>query len=295
MKYAIGVDFGASVIKAVLVRGSRVVRCAERATEARKGKKKAIENILKIIESISSSIPKKDISGVGIGVPGYLDRRRSVILNLPNMPGWKNMPFKRVMQERLGKRVFLENDARCAALAEKTLGAGRGAENFVVVTIGTGIGGGLVINGELYKGSSNAGEIGHMKISPGGLRCSCGSEGCLESLASGSAIKKKAKAVLGKDMDCAELARLSAEDPRARGVFEEAGRCLGIGLANIVNMLNPEAIVIYGGLTGSGFLLGSAKREMKRHALFRCRVMRGRIRHAGALGAALLAKNPGGA
>jgi glucokinase len=192
-----------------------------------------------------------------------------VITDPPNLPGWHNVPLARIVRERLGAPALLENDANCAGIGEHNFGAGRGFRHMIFITISTGIGGGLIIDNELYTGASGAaGEVGHMGVAPSdGRICGAGHPGCLEAYASGTAIAARAKEAIaqGRLPRATQLVKeqpplsaqtvyLAAEqgEIEAAGIIHEAGTYLGIGLATLINAFNPQAIVIGGGLTHMG-------------------------------------------
>jgi glucokinase len=226
-----------------------------------------------------------EVEAVGLGIPSLMDRRsgRSVLaVHLP----LEDLPVADVMAERLGLPVFVDNNANLATLAEHRAGAAQGAAHVLMLTLGSGIGGGLILGGELYRGSVGAaGELGHLTVDPGGPPCHghCPNRGCLESLCSGTALAREAL-YLARERPESGLARALAEgrplagplvtelahdgDPVARIAIERVGRWLGIGLASLVNIFNPEVVVIGGGVVGAGeLLLAPARAELARRAL----------------------------
>jgi glucokinase len=227
----------------------------------------------------------EEVVAVGFGIPCTIDRRTGVAVYSTHLP-IVDLPFGSLMSERLGLPVSVDNDATCAVLAEARYGAGRGCSNVVLLTLGTGIGGGLYLDGRLFRGMSGAGgEMGHMVIDSDGPPCqgNCPNRGCLEALASGSALVREVALRVGREPDTA-LGRAMEEgvplsgplvtefahdgDPVARGAIEVIGRNLGIGLANLVNIFEPEVIVIGGGVIAAGeMLLEPAREEMRRRAL----------------------------
>lgn len=241
---------------------------------------------------------------------GPLDLARGVVTTPPNFPGWRDVPLRAMLEEALGLPVLLENDANAQAYGEYRFGAGRGAHHLLFVTVSTGIGGGIVMDGRLYHGASGAaGEVGHLPLDPDGPPCGAGHPGDLEALASGTAIARAAREALetgrcpiltrivaeGRDADAeavAEAAQLGDAD--AGVIIERAGRYLGMGLAGLVNVLNPECVVLGGGLTNIGEpYLAPAKEELARRAfpqaLADVRVTVGSLgEQAGALGAVAL-------
>lgn len=248
------------------------------------------------------------VLGVGIGCPGPLDTRTGRVIETPNL-GWVDVPIRDLVSAAVGLPATLENDANCATYGEWWQGAGRGVGTLVGITLGTGVGGGLVLDGVLHRGASGvAGEVGHMTIRFDGRRCGCGNHGCLEAYASGPSIASRAVegieggaasmlvAMVGGALDrvtattVSEAARLG--DPFAREIVDETARLLGVGVAALVNLLNPGAVVIGGGVTAAGdALFGPLRNEVRRRA-FRtaveaCRIVPARYpAEAGVTGAA---------
>lgn len=231
-----------------------------------------------------AGVAAKGLGAIGLDTPGWVDVHEGVVPAAPQLPGWHNTPIVRIMTERFGARVLLENDANAGALGENTFGAGRGARQMVYITVSTGVGGGIIADGKLYGGArGSAGEIGHTIIDPAGPRCGCGNHGCLEALASGTAIAKRGSEVLargeaptlqrlvaGRDRVTAALVAEAADagDRACAEIYTEAGRFLGLALANLVNLLSPEAIVIGGGVSRSHHLfLPQAENTMRALAL----------------------------
>jgi len=220
------------------------------------------------------------VSAIGIACGGPLDRKTGVLHKVPNLPGWEGICLTKVFSEEFGVPAYLDNDATAAALGEAMFGAGRGVDHFVYFTISTGIGGGIIIDGKPYRGcGENAGEFGHTKIVPDGPPCNCGDRGCLESLASGTAIARIAREGLQsgaqsvirewmcspEDVTAELVARAAAQaDPFAREIWSQAMRYLGLGIANVVNVLNPRLVILGGGVTKAGDLLFAPVREVVR-------------------------------
>ncbi len=221
--------------------------------------------------------------GIGLGSPGPLDRETGTVLETPNL-GWRNFPLRDLIANSIGLPAALDNDANAATLGEWWQGAARGVDNVLGVTLGTGIGGGLVLNGEVYHGASDvAGEIGHTTIDSNGRKCACGNYGCLEAYASGPAIAARAVEglhagapsllpdLVDGDVDRITAAHVSeaiiAGDTYAAEVMRDTAKFLGIGVANLVNILNPEMIVISGGVTRAGdHLFGPLRSEVRKRA-----------------------------
>jgi len=198
-------------------------------------------------------------TSIGVACGGPLDSQTGTIYSPPNLPGWDGVPVKTLLAERFGLPTFVENDANAGALAEHRFGAARGARNVVYLTLGTGIGGGIIVEGRLYRGTTDdAGEIGHTTILPDGPECLCGKRGCLEALVAGPAIGKRAQRLACEHPDSL-MRRLAGEDAitavhaldaarqgdrAAREVWRETGHYLGLGIANLIQVLNPQVVVI---------------------------------------------------
>lgn len=219
-----------------------------------------------------AKVPFTQISAIGLGAPGISNPETGIVYRSPNLPDWHGVPLQDIVAKRLGKKVFLINDANAAALGEMEYGAARGCRNFIYITISTGIGGGIIIDGNLYTGANSmAGEIGHMTIEPDGLPCNCGGSGCWELYASGSAIARRAREDIqsGKktrllELSGGDLNKIDApliekaakqKDALARKLIAETARYLGIGFGSIINIFNPDMIIIGGGLSKMGDLL----------------------------------------
>ncbi len=284
----IGIDLGGTKISTGLVGGNgAIVAHHYQETLAAEGEQTVIRRMLDGARRVmaQAGVSESQVAAVGVGAPGPLDLEAGVVLAPPNLPGWERVPLKRLIEDSLGIATFLENDANAAALGEHRFGAGRGAAHVIYVTVSTGIGGGLILDGDLYHGDSGgAGEIGHMTIMPGGPLCGCGNRGCLEALASGTAIARRARERVAEGAptliaDLAEgnpkriTAKLVAEaadrgDKEAEAILTEAMDYLGIGMTNLVNLFNPQIIVIGGGLTNVGErLFRPVRQAIARHAL----------------------------
>jgi glucokinase len=269
-------------------------------------RQQVLDALVGVVEEALAATP--EVERVGFGIPALMDRDRAVSQECVHLP-LAGLPLRDLMTERLDRPVVVDNDANCALLAEARAGAAKGADDALLLTLGTGIGGGILARGEIYRGGGSAGELGHTVVEFDGRRCPCGSRGCLETVASGSAI-----AVAGADAAHAEpnsglgraraagreitgplVTELAAEgDPAAVEVLAEAGRKLGAGLASLANALNPDVIVIGGGASAAGdLLLDPARDEVRRSALGPNRDVPVLLAHfgdeAGMLGAALMA------
>jgi len=313
----IGIDLGGTKIGTGLVGGDgRIIAHDYEPTRAVEGQRAVIGRMLDGARRVmaQAGVHGSQVAAVGIGAPGFLDIEAGVVVAPPNLPGWERVPLKQLIEDQLGISTFLENDANAAALGEYRFGAGRGAEHMIYVTASTGIGGGLILDGKLYHGESGgAGEIGHMTIMPDGPRCGCGNHGCLEALASGTAIARVARerVTRGAPTLIANLAegdperitaKLVAEaagqgDEVAEDILAEAMNYLGIGMANLVNLFNPQVIVIGGGLTNIGEKLFGPVRQVIDRRAFRATAQAVRVAPAelgdnvGVLGAAAVAQS----
>ncbi len=289
MRWLIGIDIGGTnlVVGAVSEDGQRVHGLVSEPTGVPDGPDAVIERILTLARDVIASTRQTDrsaeILGVGIGSPGPLDRKQGLVIFTPNLR-WKNMPLRDRIGDALGLPAALDNDANCAMLGEHWVGAAKGAKSAVCFTLGTGVGGGIVVDGELVHGASDAAaEIGHITIDVNGRRCGCGNDGCLEAYASGPAIARRAQEAIeaGASTDILTRAGGDAAKITAQTVFEAAAagdaladelvrdtaRYLGVGIANLLNILNPEVVVICGGVTGAGdHLFVPLRREVARRA-----------------------------
>jgi glucokinase len=231
-------------------------------------------------------------------VPGAVDCDKAIVVQAPNLPSLINFELKAELEKRLGWPVFLENDANAAAVGEMWLGAARGCRDVVSVTLGTGVGGGVILNGKLWRGShGSAGEIGHTTVDPfSGLKCKCGNTGCLELFASATAIVRMARE-LGMNEPTAEEVYEAGRngDEQAQSVFKRFGMYLGIGLANLINLIDPQVIVITGGAVNGWDLFADEMYRQVDERAFRATAQQVKIArsgcgdNAGLLGAARLA------
>jgi glucokinase len=274
------VDLGGSkVLSLVATPDGEVLARDRRPTLAPEGPEAVLRQIEDSLRAAvaEAGLTLAELRAVGIASPGPLDVRTGVVSHPPNLPGWGELPLRRLMEERLGLPVAVDNDATAAAVGEHAFGAGRGARHMVFVTVGTGIGGGIICDGRPYRGKSGAaGELGHIVVQTDGPPCGCGNRGCVEALASGTAIARRARELLAAGR-AAALARLTAggEQPTAelvhraaldgdedcRALLSEAGRYLGVALASYANALDPELIVLGGGVLQAGEMLLAPARE----------------------------------
>jgi len=267
--------------------GSALHALDSEPTHAEAGQTDVLDRLITLaqrtIERTRKEVRGADIIGVGVGAPGPLDTKRGIVLLTPNL-GWVNLPLRQIIHERLGLPAALDNDANCAVLGEWWMGAARGTRNAIGITIGTGIGGGIIVDGKLYHGASDcAGEIGHTTIDTEGRRCKCGNYGCLEAYASGPNIAMRAVEEIKAgavsrlaDYVGGDLRQVTAQtvyqaahdgDQLALEVVNDTAKFLGVGIANLLNVFNPEVVVVCGGVTLAGDrLFDPLRREVARRA-----------------------------
>lgn len=259
-----GVDLGGTKIKTGLVyEGGRVINSLKVPTDANDGPEAVIGRIIKSIEDTirTSGVKISIIDGIGIGVPGQIDIQKGTVVNLTNLPGWGNIPLKDTINKYFNIPVKIENDGNCAAFAEYIAGAGKCADVFLYMTVSTGIGGGVVINGEIFHGANcGAVEIGHMSIDLDGPKCGCGSYGCFEAMASGTAIARFAKegaasieTVLNEikgEINAMHVFDAAREgDKFSISLLDREAFYLGVGISNMIALYNPRVIAIGGGVS----------------------------------------------
>ena len=288
-KHFVGVDLGGTTLTAAVVdvnTGERVGRHRV-PTDAKEGHDAVMARMADLVgEAIyDAGMEKSDVGGVGVGVPGVLDLEQGMTLFLPNLPGeWRKVPLRDTLQDATGLPVTLLNDVRSFTLGEKTFGAGRNVDTMVCFAIGTGIGGGIVIDGELHLGlGGTAGEVGHHVIDPFGPRCGCGSRGCLEAHASGPAIVAMGLKAITQGRTTSIGERVSYDlnkvtpkviaeaaydgDAIAQEIYERAGFFIGIGVANLITIISPEMVVIGGGVAQAGDILFDPIRRTARETV----------------------------
>ncbi len=285
-----GVDLGGTNVKIALVaEGGKIKTRGRLSTLDYQNKEEIIEGILCCIDRLLAGFGrvKMPLCGIGIGAPGLVDSVNGIVHELPNINGWDSVPLKDIIEKRTGIATFTDNDVNLMALGEFTYGAGRGAKDVICLTLGTGVGGGIILDGKLYRGATlSAGEIGHMAIDKNGPQCSCGSFGCLEryvgnryivesvveKLKKAGSDKSKIVELAGGDLDkiTPEIIEQAARkgDRIAIGVWEEVGSNIGVILAGVVNLLNPERIIIGGGIAKAGELLfGPIRKAVRARAM----------------------------
>jgi len=290
-RWLIGVDIGGTntVVAAVPYQGGEPAAIRRVSTRPERGAEATVADIATMTEAVITEVlsaeggTRRDVLGVGIGCPGPLDLARGIVGSTPNLK-WDGFPIRDRVSEAVGLPASLDNDANCATYGEWWQGAGRGTRSLVGVTLGTGIGGGFIEDGRLLRGASgSACEIGHTTIDFNGRRCACGNDGCLEAYASGPNIAARAREGLASgvfsllpelvDGDLEKITAatvheaLTSGDDYARRVMTETAGFLGVGLANLVNTLNPQMIVVVGGVTRAGeHLFGPLRAEVRRRA-----------------------------
>ena len=301
----IGIDLGGTNLKLALTdRNFRIKARRMISTAGFLKKEDLIEGIVISVNRIidDNGLRKNQILGVGIGLPGPVDSKSGLVHFFPNIPGWKNVKLKTLLQRKLRLPVCIDNDANLMALAEHAIGAARGMQNALCVTLGTGVGAGLVCAGKLYRGSTYAaGEIGHVPLNEKGPKCNCGGIACLEAYIGNKRIAKAAKAAFRKDISLEELsARAKKGDAKAIRIWQMVGRYLGLALSGAVNLLNLDAIVIGGGVANAGSsLLNEARAVVKKRAMSvqarHVKIVKARLGNdGGMLGAAILARSYSG-
>lgn len=283
----LSIDLGGTKILAAIVDAAgKILYRDQSPTPATQGVNAVVSGMVQSARYViaQANLTAADLAAIGIGAAGPSNPETGILFTSPNLPGWKDVPLRDMITCELGRPTFLINDAKAAALGELYYGAARGARNFIYVTISTGIGGGIVIDGKIYLGAiGTAGEVGHMTIEADGPLCTCGNHGCWEALASGWAMAREARRRIeagakttildytggGTDKITAEAIQRAAElgDTLAQELIGRTGYYFGVGLASLINIFNPELIVIGGGLANMGdMLLNPAYKEAQERA-----------------------------
>ena len=282
--HVLGVDVGGTKLATVLAtRSGEILHKVRRPTEADRGPNLGVARLVSMLRQnlAETQIVHEDIIGIGVACGSPMDAEQGIILGPPNLQSWNPVPIKAILETEFGLYTQLENDANAGALAEWLFGAGRGKRNVTYMTMGTGIGGGLILDGRLYRGANgNAGEVGHMRVvHQEGPACGCGKRGCLEAFCSGPSIARRTKEALAENMHstildlAGELDAVSAEhlfaaarqgDALALRLVDETAYYMGIGLANIIQALNPEVVVLGTIATEQGdFFLDRVRRVVR--------------------------------
>lgn len=265
MPFAIGVDIGGTYFRlAVVDEKGRCGAIKKIASESHLGPRRLIDKVATAISELMAETPATPV-GIGIGIAGAVDHVKGVVRFSPNLPGWNRIPLSKIVEDRFGQPVWVDNDANLIAFGEKWQGAGRRYEDFLCITVGTGAGGGLILQNKIWHGCGTAGEIGHMTIERDGARCNCRNYGCLETIASATGLVRMAREGFERKKEGLLAQRISSDysalsaclitdmanqkDPWALELFAELGRALGVAIANVMNLLCLEAIIIGGGVS----------------------------------------------
>ena len=310
-KYAIGVDLGGTTIKlGIVTNNGKIINKISIRTEAEKGPKKVIANLISGINELTNN-SKFKITGIGIGCPGVVTPGKGIVEKPPNLPGWDKVNIGKIISKEFNKPVFVDNDANAAAIGELTFGSGKKYKSFIMITLGTGVGGGIVINKKIYHGDFGAaGEIGHISIDFKGPKCNCGSCGCIEAYAGNLYLRARVRTELRKhpeskmwkliNNDLSKVSprnvQLAAEtgDAFAKSVIDELGMHLGSAFASLCNVLDISVFVIGGGIAGFGKpLFDSIKKTISKRVMApirpRVRVLPAKLKNdAGIKGASAL-------
>src|SRR5215831_14383154 len=267
--FAIGVDLGGTNLRIAAVDSDgRVLDRISADAEVARGRDYVLDEMCESVRTLAAKFGgARRMVGIGVGVPGIIDRQTGMVHESPNLPGWRDYPARDEIERRLRTKVILENDANAAAMGEKWLGSAKHVDDVCMLTLGTGVGGGLVLQGKIWHGMTGmAGELGHITVDPEGVTCGCGNQGCLEQYASATAVKRMAAEAVARGQ-APELARAMNRDPdlspkaiyqmavqsdeAALQIFRNVGQALGIALANMINVLNLPMYVIGGGMANA--------------------------------------------
>lgn len=307
--FVIGIDLGGTKISGALAnKEGKVQSLFVVPTEAELGEERVLSNIFTVIEKVmvESRVTLDHIDAIGIGSPGVLDLDAGTIITSPNLP-FKNFELVKKLKQYFNVSIYLDNDANIATIGEYMLGAGKGKDNIVYVTVSTGVGGGAIINGEVYRGNTaNALEVGHMTLDPNGPICGCGNPGCLEAISSGTAIAKRAKEALASKVETSlrqydtitsyeVFVEAKNGDPVASEIVDRALTYLGIGIGNLMLAFDPSMVIIGGGVSKVGDILFDKVQSIVNRRTFKtisesCEIVPARLSgDAGVLGAVSLA------
>lgn len=308
-KYVIGVDLGGTKIStAISTIEGKILKNLVLPTKAEEGEKAVLGRIMETIDTVlrESSIEIDEIEAIGIGSPGPLDAKKGIIVTTPNLP-FKNYNLVQPLKDNYKIPVYLDNDANVAAIGEYMFGAGRGKNSIVYFTVSTGVGGGAVLDGKVYRGhTSNALEIGHITVDPNGPRCNCGNIGCLEAMSSGTSIAKRGKEAVSTNVETSlknyenitsyEVFKEAENgDEVSKDIIDKALTYLGIGVANAISIFDPEMIIIGGGVSKAGDIVFDTIRKVVNKRCFKtmaesCEIVpAGLGAEAGVVGAVALA------
>jgi len=285
-RFAIGVDLGGTNLRIAAVDSNgKLLEKTTTSTAVSRGRNLVIDEMCAVIQqTVTRFRSGGDLAGIGIGVPGIIEMQTGMVRESPNLPDWRDYPVRDEIERRLRTTVVLENDANAAALGEKWLGAAAAVNDMCMLTLGTGVGGGIVLNSSVWHGMTGmAGELGHINVDPNGPACNCSSRGCLEQLASATAIKRMAVEAIATGK-APELARAMHEDPEfsskvvhqmatqgdepAKEIFRRVGDALGVALADLVNIFNLPMYVVGGGVASAWDAFAPAMMERVRKNSF---------------------------
>jgi glucokinase len=297
-EYSIGVDLGGTNLRAAAIdRSGKILQKISGSTKLSAGRDAVVEDIVAAMKSLRSSVAADRLVGIGLGTPGFILLEKGIITDSPNLPEFVNFPIRDEIERLLGAPVILENDANAAALGEKWMGAGREVNDLVLLTLGTGIGGGIISGGKVLHGFLGmAGELGHMTVVPNGNPCGCGNRGCLEKHASATAIATMARLMgLGDHLTSEEVyVAAKAGNAKAQTVFTCMGEALGTALATLVNAFNFPLYLLSGGVLPAWDLFAPSMLDEMRRRSFIFRTTQTRVEkavlgnEAGLFGAAYL-------
>jgi len=310
--FAIGIDLGGQSIKGALVdTKGKIIKDIVVPTEGSKGPKHVIRVMRNLVKDLSDIAITKNgkVVGACVATPGLVDMKEWIVRIAPNLPGWVDVPLLKEMQKGFDFPLYLENDANAAAYGEFWIGAGKNVKTMIVLTLGTGIGGGLILDGKVWHGADGSGgEVGHINLYPNGIPCGCGNPGCLEAHTSAIGITKRTKMAIEageqsliKKMVKGDLDKISPKvvyqaatkgDKLAKKILEDTGRDIGVGIMSLVNLLNPEMVALGGGVMEAGdYILKPAKDEFRKRGfkwlIARTKIVKAKLgNEAGRVGAA---------
>ena len=259
-RFIIAIDLGGTNLKCALLDSNLKIKAKSSfSTKSFDNQHKLIQGITDSVDSfiLNQRLKRSSILGVGIGVPGPVDTLKGIVHFLPNIPGWKEVKLKKILEEKTKLPVFIDNDAKLMTLAEHEAGAAKKYKNVLCLTLGTGVGGGLIINNLLYRGPDNAaGEAGHFPLNEKGPLCGCGARGCLETYVGNNKIIKDARKLFGSKITLERVSALARQNnPKAINFWSQTGKKLGLVLSGIINLLNLDLIVVGGGISCAGGVL----------------------------------------
>ncbi|HUS07438.1 MAG TPA: ROK family protein [Bryobacteraceae bacterium] len=251
-EYSIGVDMGGTNLRAAAIDSAgKLIQKISGTTDLAEGRDAVLSDMVNAIKTLKASCGESRLAGVGIGVPGFIEMKKGYIVGSNNLPQFDRFPVRDEIEKRLGTPVVLENDANAAALGEKWMGAGHDVNDLVLLTLGTGVGGGIISAGRIVHGFVGmAGELGHITIYPGGNPCGCGNSGCLEKHASATAVVALARMLsLGDNLTSEDVYKLAVQgNEKAKMIFQSMGTALGIALATVINIFNFPLYLLSGGV-----------------------------------------------